>query len=65
MAVLGFRPMSSVVEIEKAIERLPTSEMLEVAEWLDAQRAMIASAETIFQMLDEEEGDESGRQWLG
>ena len=57
--------MSSVVEIEKAIERLPTSEMLEVAEWLDAQRAMIASAETIFQMLDEEEGDESGRQWLG
>ena len=65
MAVLGFRPMSSVVELEKAIERLPTSEMLEVAEWLDAQRAMIASAETIFQMLDEEEGDESGRQWLG
>lgn len=57
--------MSSVVEIEKAIERLPTSEMLEVAEWLDAQRATIASAETIFQMLDEEEGDEAGSQWLG
>ena len=57
--------MSSVVEIEKAIESLPTSEMLEVAEWLDTQRAMIAAAETTFQMLDEEEGQEAGRQWLG
>ena len=57
--------MSSVMEIEKAIEGLPTSEMLEVAEWLDTRRAMIAAAETTFQMLDEEEGQEAGRQWLG
>ena len=58
-------PMSSVVEIEKAIESLPTSEMLEVAEWLDAQRGMIAAAETTFQMLDDQEGKEAGEQWLG
>lgn len=57
--------MSSVVEIEKAIESLPTCEMLEVAEWLDTQRAMIAAAEATFQMLDQEEGREAGRQWLG
>jgi hypothetical protein len=57
--------MSSVVEIERAIESLPTSEMLEVAEWLDTQRAMIVAAETTFQMLDQEEGQEAGRQWLG
>jgi hypothetical protein len=57
--------MSSVLEIEKAIESLPTSEMLEVAEWLDTQRAMIAAAEATFQMLDEEEGKEAGQQWLG
>ena len=56
--------MSSVLEIEKAIEGLPTSEMLEVAEWLDAQRAMIAAAEATFQMLDEKEGKEAGQQWL-
>ena len=54
--------MSSVLEIEKAIESLPTSEMLEVAEWLDTQRAMIAAAEATFQMLDEEEGKEAGQQ---
>ncbi|MFM8458377.1 MAG: hypothetical protein ACKOB0_05460 [Chthoniobacterales bacterium] len=54
--------MSSVVEIEKAIESLPTSEMLEVAEWLDAQRGMIAAAETTFQMLDDQEGKEAGEQ---
>lgn len=57
--------MISVVEIEKAIESLPTSEMLEVAEWLDTQRVIISAAETTFQMLDDEEGQEAGRQWLG
>jgi hypothetical protein len=57
--------MSSVLEIEKAIENLPTAEMLEVAEWLDAQRGMIAASESVFQMLDDEEGEEAGKQWLG
>jgi hypothetical protein len=57
--------MSTVLEIEKAIESLTTSEMLEVAEWLDVQRGMIAASESTFQILDEEEGEEAGRQWLG
>jgi hypothetical protein len=57
--------MSTVLEIERAIESLTTSEMLEVAEWLDVQRGMIAASESTFQILDEEEGKEAGRQWLG
>jgi hypothetical protein len=55
--------MSTVLEIEKAIEALPTKQMLEVAEWLDTQRGMIAASESIFQMLDDEEGAEAGKQW--
>lgn len=57
--------VSTVFEIEKAIESLPTSEMLEVAEWLDAQRAMVAASESIFQILDAEEGEDAGKQWPG
>jgi hypothetical protein len=56
--------MSTVLEIERAIEGLSTAEMLEVAEWLDAQRGMIAASESVFQMLDDEEGEEAGKQWL-
>lgn len=55
--------MSTVLEIEKAIESLSTAEMLEVGEWLDVQRGMIAASESVFQMLDEEEGEEAGKQW--
>ncbi|CAN5809750.1 hypothetical protein BH11VER1_BH11VER1_03670 [soil metagenome] len=57
--------MSTVLEIEKAIEQLPTSQRFEVAQCLDEQRGMIGASETIFQMLDEEEGAEAGSQWLG
>ena len=55
--------MSTVLEIEKAIESLSTAEMLEVGEGLDVQRGMIAASESVFQMLDEEEGEEAGKQW--
>ena len=55
--------MSTVLEIEKAIEGLTTTQMLEVAEWLDVQRGMVAAAEYVFQMLDEEEAGEAGNQW--
>ena len=30
--------------------------MLEVADWLDLQRGMIAASESVFQILDEDEG---------
>ncbi len=48
--------MSTVAEIERAIETLPTRQLLEVGEWLDEQRAMIAASEGLFQSLDGEEG---------
>ena len=57
--------MSTVAEIEAAIEQLPTRQMLEVAGWLDERRAMIANSEDLFQRLDEEEGEAAGKQWLG
>ena len=57
--------MSTVAEIEAAIEQLPTRQMLEVAGWLDERRGMIASSEALFQQLDEEEGEaaSSGSVW--
>jgi len=57
--------MSTVDEIEAAIERLPTRQMLEVASWLDERRGMIATSEDLFQQLDEEEGEAVGKQSLG
>ena len=57
--------MSTIAEIESAIERLPTEQMLEVAAWLDEYRAMIAASEGMFAALDAEEGESAGRQWLG
>jgi len=56
--------MSTVAEIENAIEKLPTRQMLELAAWLDEQRAMIAASEGIFAALDAE-GVDTGPQWTG
>ena len=57
--------MNTPAEIENAIEKLPTGQVLEVAAWLDDYRAMIQSSENLFQQLDAEEGDVAGQQWLG
>ena len=57
--------MSTVAEIETALELLPTEQMLAVAAWLDERRAMLSASETMFQQLDEAEGAEAGNQWLG
>lgn len=57
--------MSTVLEIEQALEQLPTKELLEVAGWLEERTAMIMASESMFQMLDEEEGSEGENQWLG
>lgn len=57
--------MSTVLEIEKAIERLPALELMELGQWLDEQRGMLAASDAVFQMLDNEEGAEAGTQWLG
>jgi hypothetical protein len=56
--------VNTPAEIEHAIEKLPTDELLEVAAWLDDYRTMIQSSESLFQQLDAEEGDVAGQQWL-
>lgn len=57
--------MSTPTEIENAIEKLPTDQLLEVAAWLDDYRTMIQSSENLFEQLDVEEGELAGQQWLG
>jgi hypothetical protein len=57
--------MSTVAEIETALEQLPTEQMLAVAAWLDERRAMLSASETMFQELDQAEGEDAGNQWLG
>lgn len=57
--------MSTVTEIESAIEKLPTVQMLALASWLDEYRAMIQASEGVFAALDAEEGEAAGKQWLG
>ena len=57
--------MSTVAEIETAFEQLPTEQMLAVASWLEERRAMLSASETMFQQLDEAEGENAGKQWLG
>jgi hypothetical protein len=51
--------MSTPAEIESAIERLPTDQMLKVASWLDDYRAMLQSSETLFQQLDAMEAEDA------
>jgi hypothetical protein len=57
--------MSTVAEIESALENLPSGEQLAVAAWLDDQRAVIQASEQLFARLDAEKGDRAGLQWLG
>lgn len=47
--------MSTVVEIEAAIEKLPPAELGELLTWLDDYRAMIGASETVFALYDAEE----------
>jgi hypothetical protein len=53
--------MSTVTEIEAAIERLPMEQVREVAAWLEEYQATINASAEIFAMLDAEEGE--GDQW--
>ena len=47
--------MSSVAEIESAIERLQPSEVAEVAAWLNEYQQMIQASSEVFAMYDREE----------
>jgi hypothetical protein len=47
--------MNAVEEIESAIGRLSSSEVDELAAWLDEYRAMTRASSEIFDMYDREE----------
>ena len=47
--------MSTVAEIEAAIEKLPSAEFGELLAWLEEYRAMVGASESLFAMYDEEE----------
>lgn len=53
--------MSTVAEIESAIEQLPMEQVLEVAAWLEEYQATINASSEVFARLDAEEGE--GDQW--
>ena len=53
--------MSTVAEIEAAIEKLPVEQVRKVAAWLDEYQATINASAEVFAMLDAEEG--AGDQW--
>lgn len=53
--------MSTVAEIESAIEQLPMEQVREVAVWLEEYQATINASAEVFAMLDAEEGE--GAQW--
>jgi len=61
---VSLRLVSTPAEIENAIEKLPTGQLLEVAAWLDDYRTMIQSSESLFGRLDAEEAGFAGQRWL-
>jgi hypothetical protein len=48
--------MSSVAEIESAIERLSPREVVEIAAWLEEYQQMMSASAEIFAMYEKEEG---------
>ena len=48
-------PMSTVAEIETAIEKLSPQQISELVVWLEERQRLAAAAESLFQLYDEEE----------
>ena len=53
--------MTTVAEIESAIEHLPIEQVREVAAWLEEYQSTIDASAQVFALLDAEEGE--GDQW--
>lgn len=53
--------MSTVAEIESAIEKLSIEEVSELAEWIQDYQATVYASSQVFSLLDSEEGP--GEQW--
>jgi hypothetical protein len=47
--------MSTVAEIEAAIEKLPPAEFGELLAWIEEYQAMVGASQTLFALYDEEE----------
>jgi len=56
--------MTTVAEIESAVERLPPEGVEELATWLIDYRASLVATGLVFQQYDAEEAD-SECQWVG
>ena len=53
--------MSSVAEIEAAIERLTPAQVAEVAAWIEEYQQMINASAEVFSMYDKEERESCPR----
>ncbi len=51
--------MTTALEIEKALERLPESEQRKVAEWFESHRLIVASSATLGAIYDDEDAGEN------
>jgi hypothetical protein len=47
--------VSTVAEIEAAIEKLPSAELADLLGWIDEFRATVGASQAVFTLYDEEE----------
>jgi hypothetical protein len=51
--------MTTVLEIERAIEQLPEADQLQIAEWFEEHRLTVEASAKLAAFYDEEDGGES------
>jgi len=51
--------MITLLEIEKAIERLPEPDQRKIAQWFEDHRIIVAGSATLASIYDEEDGGEN------
>jgi hypothetical protein len=56
--------MSTVPELEAAIQELPPPKVIELSEWLDDYKLALLASKRSLELLDQQEGNED-QQWLG
>jgi hypothetical protein len=53
--------MSTVPEIEAAIQKLPPVELNDLLAWIDEYKAMVGASDVLFAAYDEEEGQANAK----
>ena len=53
--------MSTVAEIESAIEKLPPAKFSALLAWIEEYQAMVGASQTLFAIYDEEEAQAHGQ----